>query len=267
MHRQGHKPANIDVNQTNLTKAELPSGRRAFLPHFQIDQNGRIQEEPGVVLVKLLEHNNGLYLGDYHYDLAVRQFLIGQIPSLSARAGTFFTELVHEKDQQVLEELRLTGDRSLLQSYLASRNIRYETDLRQGDIDLHFRAYQAGMLIYGIDVPDEDFPKFNLERRLFSSNPFWTSVVHKRLPTDGSKYIVWGGNAHSGKHRGVTGVDTHLGIPAVDFEPQLLPKGKVRDNSFHLKAVPHREPGVYLGNGLTNDIYIVLPTAVAPISY
>lgn len=195
------------------------------------------------LIATLLRDNPGVFLGDRHGHHNIPEFLTANM-SKFARAGVkvFFLEMVksNEEGQQALDRLRKTGDVKAFAAYLEKRRWGVEKGWADKIGTMVKKAYAEGIAVVGMDREDTG------RTRLQTSNPHWKSVIvdylsRQAFPKDG-KYLVFGGAAHSAAYPFHQGVDSLLGIPAVDFR--------------NLKsATPH----VRVGDRQDNDFEIALP--------
>lgn len=220
--------------------------------------------DPALNLVAdLLKDNDGVAIGEFHYDQEAPLFLAKNMKKFADAGVThIFVEMFEHMDNDMLQHFQKTGE--LEKEFPANRtrfercldwelnrwaNGRGSPELKLAYIDLLKAARENNIKIVGID----DISTIGRDR-LELSNPIWSKAINENKPEHG-KYLVHGGIYHFSKLLGeVEPVSKRLGIPSVGFTTEnASPEISIVKNTENSKDTDYKvivEKGYYKNQNL-----------------
>ena len=188
------------------------------IPKLPLNPDGTIKGGNEALMTALLSKNAGIFFGDEHGTIEVVDTFSRLLPTLKASGvRVLFVEMA---SPSILEKFQKDGDTKALKAHLVGLGWDFwdrGADKKWVDhlVNMLATARKNGIKLCGIgDSDSAKFPKIN---RIAKANRDWALAIPATLATQpkNEKYVIFGGDVHSGNQSGKEGINVLLGVPSI----------------------------------------------------
>jgi|GEM_PF-6896941 len=178
-----------------------------------------VNQNPTELVVKLLDHNEGVFLGDRHDKLNFPLWIAESMDEFrDAQVDTLYFEMVAYTDNNILDDFNagVHGSEEVLQDYLLDY-WQHSAGAAEAKYEIALAARAEGIKVKGINTQSDLESEFFLEHPSFIQRNYdWADNINAYETEEPSRrYIVFGGQIHGDGLAESHGFDTMLGIPEV----------------------------------------------------